>query len=90
MNSTVTRLMEVFADEYAAAAHNYFSSRNSRPEWEQMVAKRKALEAELTRLFTPLTDDQLAQIDIDFYGSRKSASDVALHVERLHGIGGES
>lgn len=89
MTDTVTRLMEL-ADEYADSAE---AKGKGHPKYAEA---RQALEAELTRLFTPLTEVQIATV---YFGATEQSlrpqDNVLAHkfarlVEFQHGIGGES
>ena len=61
MNDTVTKILEL-ADDFAAATHNYFADQANVVAWEKMVSERQALQDELTRLFTPLSDEQISNV----------------------------
>lgn len=85
MNDTVTKLMAL-ADEYADERRLGFSQ-------EHAQAKRKALEAELTRLFTPLSQSDMVDGFIKHPHETQYVlvfSAGARWAERRHGITGES
>lgn len=85
MNDTVKRIMQL-ADWYALQ-HKFdlVNELNSNPT-ESSAFHRQVLESELTRLFTPLTDEQIEKIarglPIDDY-----EHDLTRRVEKAHGIG---
>lgn len=81
-NPTVQRLMGLI-DDFAGAYRIYG------PQDEPVVKSRQTLEAELTRLFTPLNNDAL----YGMYSEPSSDSEMlefARAVEKAHGIGGKS
>ena len=86
MTDTVTRLMGL-ADEYAGSA-----SRCEQPA-EHTERKRQALQDELTRLFTPLSQSEVVDgfckqpHDVQFVSVFNAGVRFA---EKAHGIGGES
>lgn len=76
MNDTVKRVL-VLADEFALRGYHHGTP-------DSREAARQALHDELTRLFTPLSDEQ-----IDYWvNSNSSKKSVARAVEKAHGIGG--
>lgn len=75
VNPTVQRLMEL-ADNYADA-----------PEFPHF---RQILEAELTRLLTPLNDEQIATACQSLGFGTIGWFAIARAIEQQHGIGGES
>lgn len=77
INATVTKLMAL-ADEYAH--WNRWTGES------QTKVARQALEAELTRLFTPLTDEQIITKWMD---GRVPVLNFAREIEACHGITGE-
>ena len=82
MKDTVTRLMGLI-EAYRTAGGR-----------EEHWARKDALEAELTRLFTPLSDEQIATIFKNQLGyfivPTQDDTAFARAVEKAHGIGGES
>ena len=103
MNDTVTKLLYL-ADDFAAAAHNYFVNTNSKPKWEKMGSERQALQDELGRLFTPLRGQPFntageaiaylhgyaaAHDKYKIMGADPAVVGLAIHMEE-HGITGES
>ena len=89
MNDTVTQLIWL-ADEYADAqgcSEDY--------DLATVLSKRQALQDELTLLFTPLTDEQIATV---YFGATEQSlrpqDNVLAHkfaraIEFQHGITGE-
>ena len=103
MNDTVKRLMGL-ADDYAynkaEAMRNQYESWHSRASMRQDDAEtdesRQALEDELVRLFTPLSDEQIATV---YFGATEQSlrpqDNVLAHkfaraIEFQHGITGET
>ena len=81
MINTVTKLMAL-ADEYA----NAVETRDVPLE----NAARQALQDELVRLFTPLTDEQIRQAGhLNVEGERMLPYSFARAIEQMHGITGE-
>lgn len=82
MHDTVTKLLD-YAEGYARAYRGSTYERH---------AARQALQDELTLLFTPLTDEQIAQV---WYScgmpniSTTTKKRVTRAIEDLHGITGE-
>lgn len=95
MTNTVARLMRL-VDDYAALRGNWDSGNTSETTPHLVVSARQALEAELTRLFTPLSDEQIATVYFGATGqSLRPQDNVLAHkftkaIEQQHGIGGES
>lgn len=84
MTDTVTRLMALVDSAIAAAGKHKPSS---------SVDYRAAIEAELTRLFTPLSADEKLRIALDCNMRVRTglgAYKYATAIEAAHGIGGES
>lgn len=99
MNDTVNRLMSL-ADEYAynkaEALRNQYETWHSRASMRQDDAEtdesRKALEAELVRLFTPFSDEQIKQT-VGAGGEYWALVKIYIKAifqaaEKAHGIGG--
>lgn len=88
MNDTVQKLMGL-ADDYADERRLGFSQ-------EDVQAKRQALHDELTRLFTPLSDEQIQEgVRAWFVTDIVPGQDPFLRrmraaINAAHGIGGES
>ena len=81
MTDTVTRLMGL-ADEYAMRCGTAHVS---------IEPARQALQDELVRLFTPLSDEQIKSMYHRLCNSVGSGyQTVARATEAAHGIGGES
>ena len=98
MNDTVTKILEL-ADDFAAATHNYFADQANVVAWEKMVSERQALQDELVRLFTPLSDAAIYAIERDAWSKYAGtpvavnttlSSVVARMIETAHGITGET
>lgn len=95
MTNTVTRLMEL-ADRYAANYRAHYTPAGC--ENVNITDARQALEAELTRLFTPLSDEQIESGRKDMFSTgnpfcpcdRKTMRKAVQWAERQHSIGGES
>lgn len=85
MNSTVQKLMAL-ADEYADEKRLGFSL-------EDVQSKRKHLQDELVRLFTPLTDEQIESL-VTWEGDKNDPHYNRVRhgrsIEKAHGITGES
>lgn len=87
MTDTVTRLLAL-ADAFATAVAQ-------QGEAHDHIA-RDALQGELTRLFTPLSDEQIATVYFGATGqSLRPQDSVLAHkfakaIQQQHGIGGES
>lgn len=88
MHDTVTKLLD-YAEGYARAYRGSTYERH---------AARQALQDELTRLFTPLTDEQIASIEreawIKYSGTKIAVNTTQGAVmvrmaEKVHGITGE-
>lgn len=82
MTDTVTRLMGLI-EAYRTAGGR-----------EEHWARKDALEAELTRLFTPLSDEEIKQ-SVGAGGEYWESSKIYIKAifqaaEKAHGIGGES
>lgn len=86
MTDTVTRLMDL-ADQFAGAYRIYGS------QAEPVLNARQALQDELQRLFTPLSDEQIATVYFGATGqSLRPQNSVLAHkfaraIEHQHGIG---
>ena len=79
MNDTVTKLMGL-ADDYADWAEAKGKGHCAREE------ARQALQDELVRLFTPLTDEQLESMAYGFGGVPAPHLMFAREIEVRHGI----
>lgn len=89
MNDTVRKLLEL-ADDYAMSSIQYGIFSNERGD------AKDALKAELVRLFTPLSDEQIEsvnyvyanQLDYDWFEIHQpSVFEFARAIETMHGIG---
>ena len=97
MTDTVTRLMNMSREieEIAALCADPMNSEDELDEYRTDLYKaRQALEAELTRLFTPLSDGQIDMVFKNQLGyfivPTQDDTAFARAVEKAHGIGGES
>ena len=80
MHDTVTKLLD-YAEGYARAYRGSTYERH---------AARQALQDELVRLFTPLTDEQIRQAGhLNVEGERMLPYSFARAIEQMHGITGE-
>lgn len=91
MNDTVTKILELVS-EYA---EHYAEDRRWGTFTADTTKARQALQDELTRLFTPLTDEQIATV---YFGATEQSlrpqDNVLAHkfaraIEFQHGITGE-
>ena len=101
MTNTVTKLMaRVHAIEnLASLAADPMKSGSEHMEYvNDLIAARDAFEAELIRLFTPLTPEQIEKINFvelkrldyeKFEVDQESVTDLVRSVELLHGTTGE-
>lgn len=87
MTDTVTRLLAI-ADVYADRFHEA-RKRHTAETAHDRSAARQLLEAELTRLFTPLSDEQIEELWPCPKGTN-SIQTLFRICEHAHGIGGES
>lgn len=76
-------------DKILSLADEYASQSKRSGEGRLTHAARQALEAELTRLFTPLSDEQIKQACKETWVF-DTAKQWVSNVEAMHGIGGES
>ena len=82
MTDTVTRLLAL-ADDYALRCYHH-------DDPDSREAARQALEAELVRLFTPLSDEQIHKLAYGAGGIDVPHLMFARELESCHGIGGKS
>lgn len=76
MTDTVTRLMAL-ADEYMTQER----------EGVNGYEARQALEDELQKLFTPLSDEQIAVLQFENLGKTMWFASIVRAIEHQHGIG---
>lgn len=81
----INRIMEL-ADDYAALRSNWDSSNTNQLTPHLVLTARKELEAELSKMLTPLTHDQ-AKLLAYTYG--RDPLNLIFQTELLHGIGDE-
>mgnify|MGYP003414044653 CR=1 FL=1 len=95
MNDTVTKILAL-ADDYADVSVGYEECRATQ---DDLDAARQALQDELTRLFTPLSDAAIYAIERDAWSKYAGtpvavnttlSSVVARMIETAHGITGET
>ena len=78
MNDTVKQIM-MMVDEYMIQERDGANG----------CEARQALQEELTRLFTPLTDEQINALQLEHVGKTKWFTSIVRDIEVAHGITGE-